>query len=111
MRVGARDRRGMPGAGVTRSSQEDVDMSTADDVAAEFIAAACVPVDASHASGTRARADEILARHPEVAGHSIHTAAVLGDEGGVRRFLETDPANATEKGGPHGWDALTHLCF
>ncbi len=29
----------------------------------------------------------------------------------MRRFLELDAANATAKGGPHGWDALTHLCF
>ena len=29
----------------------------------------------------------------------------------MRRFLELDPANATAKGGPRGWDALTHLCF
>jgi ankyrin repeat protein len=29
----------------------------------------------------------------------------------VRRFLELEAGNATAKGGPHGWDALTHLCF
>jgi len=86
-------------------------VSTIDDVAAEFVLAACVPVDASHASGTLDRAEAIRAEHPEVASASIHAAAALGDDAGVRRFLELDPASATAKGGPHGWDALTHLCF
>jgi ankyrin repeat protein len=81
------------------------------DSAAEFIEAACVPLDASHASGTLERAEAIRAAHPEVATTSIHTAAILGDDGAVHRFLEQDPGNATAKGGPHGWDALTHLCF
>ena len=83
----------------------------ASDPAAAFIEAACVPLDRSHASGTLEEADAILAAHPEVAASSIHTAAILGDETGVRRFLSLDPANATAKGGPRGWDALTHLCF
>jgi len=68
-------------------------------------------LDSGHASGTLDRAQAILAEHPEVASHSIHTAAVLGDAAAVRRFLEIDPSNATAKGGPRGWDALTHLCF
>src|SRR5439155_14931285 len=41
----------------------------------------------------------------------IHSAAILGDDAAVRRFLALDPGNATVKGGPRGWDALTHLCF
>ncbi len=53
----------------------------------------------------------MLASHPEIAGSDLHTAAILGDDAAVRRFLAEDPARATEKGGPHGWDALTHLCF
>jgi len=84
--------------------------STTDPVT-DFIIAACVPRDASHASGELGEADAILATHPEVATADIHCAAILADEVGVRRFLAEDPANATAKGGPHGWDALTHLCF
>src|SRR5258708_27119881 len=57
------------------------------------------------------RSEAILAEHPEIAGSDIHTAAILGDDAAVRRFLELDPASATTKGGPRGWDALTHLCF
>ena len=56
-------------------------------------------------------AQSILAAHPEIASSDIHTASILGDDDAVRRFLAEDPARATEKSGPHGWDALTHLCF
>jgi ankyrin repeat protein len=76
-----------------------------------FIEAACVPLDGGHASGMLDRANEILKAHSEIATHSIHTAAILGDEVAVNRFLSVDKANATAKGGPRGWDALTHLCF
>ena len=65
---------------------------------------ACVwhgPLDAAAA---------ILAEHPEIAGSDIYTAAVLGDDSALRRFLTMDPALATAKGGPRGWDALTYLC-
>src|SRR5438034_10908017 len=68
-------------------------------------------IEAAVWHGTLERADAILAAHPEIASSDIHTAAILGDDAAVRRFLADDPANATAKGGPRGWDALTHLCF
>ncbi|HEY6373300.1 MAG TPA: ankyrin repeat domain-containing protein, partial [Candidatus Sulfotelmatobacter sp.] len=61
--------------------------------------------------GTLERAEAILAAHPEIATANIHAAAILGDDAAVRRFLALDPGNATAKGGPRGWDALTYLCF
>ncbi len=76
-----------------------------------FIEAACVPRDSGHASGTLELAEAILAAHPEVARSDIHTAAILGDDVNVRRFLALDMRNAMTKGGPYDWDALTHLCF
>jgi ankyrin repeat protein len=76
-----------------------------------FLDAACVPLDRSHTSGDLVRADEILAAHPEVASESIHAAAVLGDDGLVRRFVLADRSSATARGGPREWDPLTHLCF
>lgn len=81
-----------------------------DDPAAAFIEAACVPLD-SHSSGTLDSAEIILAQYPYVAAASIYTAAILADEDAVRAFLMRDPGSATQKGGPRGWDALTHLCF
>src|SRR5947209_11793398 len=76
-----------------------------------FIEAACVPLDAGHATGALDRAEAILAAHPDIAASSIHAAAILGDDAAVRRLLELDRRNATVKGRARGWDALTHLCF
>src|SRR5581483_1769159 len=53
----------------------------------------------------------IRSRYPEVSSASVYSAAVLGDAPTVRVFLARDPALATAKGGPHGWDALNYLCF
>ena len=85
-------------------------MSTNDPRSA-FIEAACVMRFGGHGEGTLELAQIILAAHPELASADVHTAAILGDDAAVRRFIEHDPAAATAKGGPHGWDALTHLCF
>jgi ankyrin repeat protein len=76
-----------------------------------FIEAACVPLDSGHQTGTLDRAEAIRAAHPELATASIHAAAILGDAEAVQRFIAADPQSATSKGGPRGWDALTHLCF
>jgi ankyrin repeat protein len=76
-----------------------------------FIDAACVPLGSGHETGDLERAESIRAAHPDLERSTIHTAAILGDEAGVRRFLELDPRNATAKGGPRQWDPLTHLCF
>src|SRR5207253_2106329 len=81
------------------------------DPLAAFLEAACVPLDRGHASGTLELAESIRAAYPEVAAANVHAAAILGDDAAVRRFLARDAGAATAKGGPRGWDALTHLCF
>jgi ankyrin repeat protein len=71
-------------------------------------------VEFIHAStwhGSLERSEAILAAHPEIAGANIHTAAILGDDGAVRRFLERDPSRATATSPPYGADALVHLCL
>ena len=81
------------------------------DPVAAFIEVACVPRHSSHGSGTLEHAEMILSRYPQVATSNIYTSAILADEAAVRGFLSRDPKSATATGGPHGWDALTHLCF
>jgi len=56
-------------------------------------------------------AEAILAAHAEIAGSDIHTAAILGDDALVRRFLAEDPSNVSAKSPPHGGDALNYLCL
>lgn len=81
------------------------------DPLAEFIEAASVPRGSSHASGTLDRAETVRAAHPDLATRSIHAAAILGEDPIVHRFLADGREHATAKGGPYGWDPLTHLCF
>lgn len=81
------------------------------DAVDEFVRAACVPRSGSHAEGTLDRADALLASSPDLTRASIITAAVVGDEPAVRRFIAAGPATATATAGPYGWDPLTYLCF
>src|SRR5829696_4236529 len=68
-------------------------------------------VRASVWHGALDEATRILEAHPGLAGADIHLAALLGDAAAVRRFLDENPARATESAPPLGWDPLTHLCF
>jgi ankyrin repeat protein len=77
----------------------------------DFIREAVVPLVGAHANGDTTRAAARLIAHPELASASIHTAAILGDVATVRRYLAADAGAATARGGPHDWDALTHLAF
>ena len=76
-----------------------------------FIEVACVDRHGWHGSGTLEHAEMIRSRYPEVSTASIYSAAVLGDAATVGALLARDPSLATANGGPHGWDALTYLCF
>jgi ankyrin repeat protein len=86
------------------------ELTSEEDAASAFIEAACVPRN-GHRSGTLEEAEAILARYPAAGASGIYAAAILADEGTVRACLSRDPASATAKGGPRGWDALTYLCF
>jgi ankyrin repeat protein len=57
------------------------------------------------------QAEAILAAYPEIAEGDIHTAAILGHDEAVRRFLALDTANATATSDPYGGDALVYLCL
>ncbi|HEY0777288.1 MAG TPA: ankyrin repeat domain-containing protein [Gemmatirosa sp.] len=60
--------------------------------------------------GRTARAERLLARHPEIAGATLHTALVLGDAAVVDAHLTRHPALAHEPGGPRDWQPLLYLC-
>ncbi len=61
--------------------------------------------------GDLATARRILARHPEVAGDSLFTAAACGDLAGVERRLARDPRGATATTGAREWTALAHVAY
>ena len=83
----------------------------ASDPLAAFLRAATVPREHRHTTGTLTEAETIRTAHPEIATATMYSAAVLGDEGTLRRFLARDPASATAAGGPYQWNPLTCLCF
>jgi ankyrin repeat protein len=76
-----------------------------------FIKVACVDRHGWHGGGTLEHAQAQLAQFPEIGVANIYCAAVLGDEAAVRSWLAQGRELAVAKGGPHGWDALTYLCF
>lgn len=51
------------------------------------------------------------AKDRRVPPSDIYTAALLGDDQAVKRYLAEDPSRATKSGGPRNWDPLTYLCF
>ena len=72
------------------------------DVRAEFIRAATW-------HGTLDEPEAMLAQHPELRTGDIHTAAILGDDRAVQRFLAEGRSNATAQSPPYGGDALNYL--
>jgi ankyrin repeat protein len=79
-----------------------------DEPAEEFLRLACLTYggdDLSHP----ARATKILQGDPSLAGHSIHTAAAVGDASAAERMLRADRSLATATGGPFGWEPLMYV--
>jgi ankyrin repeat protein len=66
-------------------------------------------IEAALWHGNLERAEAMLQAHPELAGSDIHTAAILGDDVAVRRFLALEPASVHAKSPPYGGDALNYL--
>jgi ankyrin repeat protein len=89
---------------VLRSSIVQVQDGESDDARTAFLRAAIW-------HGSLAEAEAIRVAHPEIASADIHTAAVVGDDEAVRRFLAADPANAIRTSPPYGGDALVYLCL
>ncbi|MEM1161616.1 MAG: hypothetical protein AAGJ28_11835, partial [Pseudomonadota bacterium] len=57
------------------------------------------------------RAAAMLAQYPEIADHSIHTAAAAGRVDLVEGFLTARPEAIAEKGGPFQWVPLMYAAY
>jgi ankyrin repeat protein len=68
-------------------------------------------IEAAVWHGSLDRAQAVLSVHPEVASSDIHTAAILGDDAAVRRYLAQDPGSVAAKSEPYGADPLVYLCL
>src|SRR5579862_649492 len=56
------------------------------------------------------KAVRLLAQTPEIAGHSLATALMLGDVARVRAEIARDPATATRSDPRTGWTPLHAVC-
>jgi hypothetical protein len=56
-------------------------------------------------------AQEMLARHAEVAGVGFYVALVVGHGSRIECALGESPELATAKGGPRNWEPLLYVCF
>jgi hypothetical protein len=84
---------------------------TDDAVVRAFLEAALGPRSGGHMDSELNAAEAIRTAHPDIADASIHAAAALGDADAVERWLAADATLVGARGGPYGWDPLTHLCF
>ena len=66
-------------------------------------------IDAAIWHGGLDRANALLSADPSLARSSLFTAAILGDDEAVRRFLAENPAAATATAGPYGASALLRV--
>jgi hypothetical protein len=79
-------------------------------LADRFLTLACLTYGADDPTRP-ARARELLAGHPELAGASIYTAAAVGDVESAERWLAADPGAAVTHGGPHSFAPLLYLTY
>ncbi len=56
------------------------------------------------------QAAALLAAHPEIAAHSLHTAAATGDTDSLEALLN-DANDVNERSGPHHWTPLMYAAY
>ena len=53
----------------------------------------------------------LLQAHPEIAQHSLHTAAAAGDTEALSQMLAEGPGSVDQKGGPFQWTPLMYAAY
>lgn len=76
----------------------------------EFLRLACLNYGRDDPARWK-EAQQLLARHPEIAGGSIHAAAAAGDGDGVADWVAKRPHLSRSVGGPFDWEPLLYLCY
>lgn len=57
------------------------------------------------------QAAALLAAHPEIARHSLHTAAAAGDLSVLQNLLSDPAHDVNERSGPHHWTPLMYAAY
>jgi ankyrin repeat protein len=86
--------------------------SSNQELADQFVEIACLCYDDPHYDHRtfHARAQEMLAKHPELAEANIWAAAAAGNARAVESFLDDQP-DLVNRPGPHGWAPLICACY
>lgn len=86
---------------------------TLDELATRFLDLACLAYRQDTDPGPHRfrEAASLLAEHPQIAEHSIHTAAVLGDADAIDRWLDRDPGLLEAKAGFYPWEPLMYAAY
>jgi ankyrin repeat protein len=82
-------------------------------LADEFLDLACLryAYGVGDSPGSARRAERLLLQRPELATHSAHVLAALGDAQALGERLAADPRLVREKGGPRDWPPLLYLTY
>ncbi|MEM9632231.1 MAG: ankyrin repeat domain-containing protein [Pseudomonadota bacterium] len=67
--------------------------------------------DNSRGPASFEQAAAMLDAHPEIAGHSLHTAAATGSLTALNQLLTGHPEAVDEKGGPFQWTPLMYAAY
>lgn len=86
---------------------------TTEQRATRFLDLACMHYgpDPNRGPAEFEQAAALLAAHPEIANHSLHTAAAAGNVQAVRRIIRNAPGAVDQKGGPFQWTALMYAAY
>ncbi|MFK7755262.1 MAG: ankyrin repeat domain-containing protein [Sedimentitalea sp.] len=89
------------------------DTPTTEQHANRFLDLVCLHYgpDNSRGSHNFEEAAALLKEHPDIAQHSLHTAAVTGALKTLRRMLAEDPGSVDQKGGPFQWSPLMYAAY
>lgn len=86
---------------------------TTEQLANRFLDLACLHYGPDNSRGPAdfQTAADLLSRHPEISGHSIHTAVVSGDIEQLENILTANPAAVDDQGGPFHWSPLMYAAY
>ncbi|WP_128378509.1 ankyrin repeat domain-containing protein [Streptomyces cavernae] len=95
---------------VERFSRSPHQVPPGEDLSREFLRLACLTYGDDY-PGRTGEADQLLARHPEVATADVFTMAATGSAEPLAAALAAGPGLARSQGGPFGWEPLLYLTY
>lgn len=87
---------------------------TTEQRANRFLDLACIhyaPEPNIHGPEEFEQAAALLAAHPEIGNHSLHTAAVTGNVAALEAILSQTSDAVDERSGPHHWTPLMYAAY